>query len=72
MAPGEGMSIKNPKGRTKAEHHEALVAKLQEAMDASARAANAPGSIGDRGFAVDTAREILDESVPVAPAWDNS
>eukprot|EP00972_Heterocapsa_arctica_P011358 1666540-Heterocapsa_arctica.AAC.1 len=62
MAPVEGWSIKRSKGQTKAEYHDKLVASLQEAMAARTRAANSSGSISERGFAVDTARSILDDS----------
>eukprot|EP00972_Heterocapsa_arctica_P032678 4813588-Heterocapsa_arctica.AAC.1 len=63
MANVEGWSVKRSKGQTKAERHTKLVADLEEAMAAKARAANISGSIGDRGFAVDTARDILDDRV---------
>eukprot|EP00972_Heterocapsa_arctica_P084456 12439859-Heterocapsa_arctica.AAC.1 len=66
-------SWKRPrKGATKKEKKAIRFDKLVIEIETALSAANAPGSIGARGVAVETARQILDDRVELAPAWNDT
>eukprot|EP00972_Heterocapsa_arctica_P041535 6123218-Heterocapsa_arctica.AAC.1 len=67
----DGWTTKRSRGKKKADEYEKVKKNLEAAIAASTRAENTHGSLGDRGFAVDTSRDILDDRDAVVPAWSN-
>ena len=67
----EAWSIKRPRGKSKKEQYEKLVKSLDDAMAARTRAEKFHASLGNRGFAVDASRDILDDRDSVIPPWAN-